>query len=473
MHGLPQKIGQLLAFSELENSSPLFTRLTEDAPTLSFSRFKAALSDALGRPWRDCFSEIDSNGISASIGQVHRARTADGCDVAIKLQYPGIAEMIDADLRALGWLIAPVGDLKRGFDVDAYRSEIGTMLRAEVDYVAEARTLERFGTWTRGLENLSVPGVVNRCSGATVLTTSWIDGERLAEAVQWSEQERTAAASAVLGFFLHGVFAWRCVHADPHPGNYRFTKSERGVRVGVLDFGCAKDLEERFVCGMRGLLEDAAGHEGTAAQLDDVTFGHLVAMGFNAPMLEPMRQILGRVALLLAEPFRDRCAVDVTEWNVGARLKELLGPHRMSFRLAGPPSMIFFLRTFQGTLHYLRAFKVRVPWREVWDQAVARTDGVSPVPAVRTAEDRDSGIMRANALHIQVREGEATRVAMTFDPGATDHLPALVPVELSERLRRRSIDLVQIAADARRRDYAPGDLFALEEDGRSVRVWLA
>jgi len=81
--------------------------------------------------------------------------------------------------------------------------------------------------------------------------------------------------------------------------------------------------------------------------------------------------------------------------------------------------------------------------------------------------------MQSDTLHIQVNEGGQSRVALTFGAGATDNLPDLVPLELRDKLRQRSIDLSAIAADARRRDYAPGELFALEDGGKTVRVWLA
>ena len=144
LHGLPQKIGQLLAFSEIDASDPAFTKLTENEPSLSAATARAEVERQLGGPIHSFFTSFEDRGIAASIGQVHRATTLDGRIVAVKIQYPGIAECVEFDLRALGWLAAPIGDLRRGFDLKAYRTEIGQSLRDELDYHKEAASLNHF-----------------------------------------------------------------------------------------------------------------------------------------------------------------------------------------------------------------------------------------------------------------------------------------------------------------------------------------
>lgn len=477
MHGLPQKIGQLLAFSELEESSPVFGRLTEGTPSLEAAEAFAAMEAEFGRPVGECFAEIDAEGISASIGQVHRARLQDGREVAVKVQYPGINTVIDSDLRALGWLTVPVGDLRRGFDMDAYRIEIGAMIRAELDYEREASLLRQFGEWTKNWTRLEMPEVVPEFSGAHVLTATWLDGEHLAAALRWPEADRSAAAEEILRFFLHGVLVWRCLHVDPHPGNYRFRRSAEGVRVGVLDFGCVKLLDPRFVNGLRRLVEAARRRGNSRHDANDFAFDQFVEMGFNPVTLGPLKGSLGSVAAVLAEPFVHGSAFRAADWNAGARLKELLGPHRMAFRLAGPSEIIFFLRAFQGVMHYLKALNAPVRFQALWDEALC---GSAPADTqrrdVNPSMNSPAGnlpAVKSTSLHIEVREASQMRVALTFDAAAAEHLPMLVPADLGDRLRQRRIDLAEIAADARRRDFEPGELFGWEEGAKSVRVWLA
>lgn len=474
MHGLPQKIGQLLAFSEMDGSSPQFARLTENAPSLAAEEVFAEFERQTGRRVAECFAWIDRNGISASIGQVHRARLHDGREVAVKVQYPGLRGAVDADLQALGWLTAPVGGMRRGFDMAAYRSEIGAMLRAEMDFASEARWMTRFTEWTRGWNGVEIPEVIAEHSTSSVLTMTWLHGVNLAEARQWSVEERTAAAGLMVKFFLHGLGVWRCLHADPHPGNFRFQRGKDGVTLGVLDFGCVKELDAGFVSGVRSLFTEAMSGALDTAAANDIAWSAFGAMGFNLRMLEPLRSRLGGIARLVCEPMTGSGACRVADWNPGARLKERLGAERMAFRLAGPPAMIYFLRAFQGVLQYLRVLDVPVDWRAAWTDAVSAGVRSTGVPASLPPTPVDPlPTMKSSSLNIRVADAAETRVALSFDAAATDQLPALVPRELVERLRERSIDLVKVAAEARQRDYAPGDLFTFEDGARTVRVWLA
>ena len=477
LHGLPQKIGQLLASSDLEEHDPRFAPLTEAPMTLPQAEAFSEMERQLGRPLRDCFSWVDPVGISASVGQVHRATLLDGRPVAVKIQYPGIAEGLEQDLGALGWLTTPVGGLGRGFDLEAYRREIGRMLHSELDYTLEASRLRDFGTWAADWPDLLLPKVVGRASGPRILTTTWVPGDRIAATRSWASSERRAAASTLLRFFLSGVFRWGTIHADPHPGNYRFLRDEDGtVQVGVLDFGCVKELPPGFIEGFRGLLRDSLRQGAPAAGR---AWGWFLTMGFNPVLLAPMRDRLPAIAGILCEPFlRPGVLISATDWRPGDRLASLLGPDRLGFRIAAPPELLYLMRVLHGLLRQLVTLAVPLDWGGIAcasglhgePAAGDPSTAAAPVPA---APHTPQPSMKSDTLHIHVTERGRTKVALSFGAGATDHLPDLVPVELRDRLRLRSIDLSQIAADARLRDYEPGELFSLEEGPKAVRVWLA
>lgn len=468
MHGVPQKIGQLLAFSELDQSDPAFTRLTENSTTLPTHEAFAAIERQLGRPVQDCFRSIDPEGISASIGQVHRATLHDGRDVAVKVQYPEIAEQIGLDLRALGWLTAPIGDLRRGFDMAAYREEIGSMIESELDYQREAELLQQFANRTNGWPTLVLPQVVPEFSTKRILTTTWLTGQRLSDTRRWTEGQRRTAAETILRLFLTGTFQWRCIHADPHPGNYRFQLEDQEAKVGLLDFGCVKKIPAGLASGLSGLIRDTIAGLTEGGRV----FDRFLEMGFGETLLEPLRELLPEVAQTLCEPFTTKGLVRTAQWKPGERLARILGPHRMAFRLAGPPEILFFLRAFQGVVHYLNLLDAPVAWREIWDEAKP-APSASAAPEPRPEPPSVPHPMKSSSLHIQVREASETKVSMTFSAAATDSLPGLVPLELHEKLRVRAINLENVVADARRRDYAPGDLFSFDDGTKQVRVWLA
>ena len=465
LHGLPQKIGQLLAFSEIEASDPAFTKLTENEPSLSAAEARAEVVRELGGPLEKIFSTFSPCGIAASVGQVHRATLIDGREVAVKIQHPGIATTINYDLRALGWLTAPVGDIRRGFDLKAYRAEIGEALRREVDYRAEATSLRQFAELARTLFSpIALPAVISEFSNEKLLVTTWLEGETLARARHWPQRDRAALSSSLVELFFKGVFEWGVIHADPHPGNYRFLKVNGHPTVGLLDFGCVKVIPPHLQAGIRGLMTDVCS--GIANE--DMIRSYFAQLGFDPAVLNKLAPKLPAVAAILATPFNHPGKFDVASWRLKEHLGQILGDDRMTFRAAGSPEMIFILRAFQGLLHYLKILNAPVDWVEATASIRA---GDAPSPAVHR-QPAPLTVMLSETLHISVVENGADRVSLTFGAGATDNLPDLVPYELRRRLHERAIDLVSIAQNARQNNYAPGELFALEDGAKRVRVWL-
>ncbi len=473
MHGLPQKIGQLLAFSELESSDAAFTQLTENKPSLSPDEALAAIQEQIGLPLLNCFRSIEPVGIGASIGQVHRARLLDARSVAVKVQYPDIAEHIAWDLQALGWLAAPIGDMSRGFDLAAYRREIGSMLECELDYAREAAMIRRFREWTADWQGLQIPEVVESFSGPRCLTTTWVEGCSVRETRDWSIADRSAVASTILRLFLKGLFEWGLLHADPNPGNYRFLgpSAQHGPMFGLLDFGCVKAIPPNFSRALGGMFHEAI--QGSLCEAG--VWNSFLSMGFNSGALQPVRSKLVPLASALCAPFLEQRPTRAADWPIAQSLSTILGEHRMMFRAAGPASLLFVLRAFQGVLQHLRHLDAPIPWRDLFVECALPGSQQTPPEVQLSAAPVDKPLsdMKADFLHIRVSEASAIKVALTFDVSATDHLDQLVPAELRDGLRGKSIDLVEIAQRSRIRGHQPGELFSWDEGAKAVRVWLA
>lgn len=476
MHGLPQKIGQLLALPEMRHSDSAYASLTEGAPAMPASE---ALRE-IGRALAACpggteaggvakvFRRLDPQGIAASLGQVHRAELMDGTRVAVKVQFPGILDAVDTDLRALGWLTAPVGDLRRGFDVKAYRSEIGGMLRSELDYGREAECLERFHAAVRHLP-VEVPEVIREFSGPRLLTMTWIEGERLAAAARWPSADRERVARVLAELFLGSLLDWGHLHADPHPGNYRFRRESGVVSVGLLDFGCVKEVPVNVARSLRELM--LAGREGA---LDEIVAHEAFAgMGFNMAALRRLAGRLGPIARLLVEPFVSEQPLRVTDWRLGERLTEVLGDDRRVFRTAGPAELIYILRAWHGLLHQLKVLDVPVPWREIWNRIeVHRTREAIGGDRNWAADESFEEPCSAETLRLRIEHQGRESVDLSFPARCIHQLVDLMPPGLPDRLRSRGWDIHAMIDASRRRGHAPGELFACEEDGRRVRVWL-
>jgi predicted unusual protein kinase regulating ubiquinone biosynthesis (AarF/ABC1/UbiB family) len=467
LHGLPQKIGQLVALAEPGEPSA-FAPLSESQSALAGAAAMSLLEAELGRPRLDRFRWIDAMGIGASLGQVHKAVLKDGRVVAVKIQYPDSAANVEADLGALDWLSLPFGGLRRGFDLGEYRREVGGMLRQELDYCREARKLRQFAALARGsdTEVVVVPEVIDELSTDRVLTMTWLEGEPFRSVENWPDHERREIAVALLRLFLKSACTWRMLHADPHPGNYRFIRDSRGVRVGLLDFGCVVPISENLA---QALIRVVGQSWCTSI---DSALADYVALGFDRDLLEPMAHLLPALSRVLFEPFLKDGTYCLSTWHLSERVENLLGGFRWNFRFAGPAALIFLVRAYVGLCRYLQALGVEIDWSLAWRES----DGFAPAIARPSGDGIRDAYCGPQVLsrHLRVavwRDGQA-RVALTFKAELARNLPDLIPEELGEKLQARGLDVQRIADQAALRRFAPGELFRLEEASKLVRVWL-
>lgn len=461
LHGLPRKLGQILALNELSSSTKSFRELTESPGPLPVWKIATLIERALGRHCSDAFNFIDPDGVAASMSQVHFATTRDGRSVAVKVLLPGIRDAIRLDLRALGWLTAPIGRLKKGFDLAAYRREVGAMLAEESDFLNEAGNLRTFGNLTQEMADVEVPSVFDDLSSDGVLTMSWIAGERFSDAMGWGEHERLSIAHTLVELFVRGIFSWGMLHADPHPGNYRFTRGENPV-VGLIDFGCVKRIAPEFRDALAGLIrcgESSQSNADLGAQWE--------RLGFDRGTIERLGDRIVDVTKILTEPFQSECFIP-EEWNLADRLGPLLGEERMAFRTAGSAEMIYFVRAMHGLIEQLRALRVPTNWIQFVDTMI---QGMPCVPSSSNMIDQP-GTAAAESLFIHVREGDITKVKLSFGASAAAVLPDLIPEDLRPELEVRSIDLRAISDRAVASDFEPCELFSLREGEKDVRVWL-
>ena len=468
LHGLPQKIGQILSLGELRTGEHGYSLLTEGCQGLPPDIVFREIETALGRPIRQCYSYIEEEGTAASLGQVHRAWLHDGREVAVKVQLPGIADALETDLLALGWLTLPVGGLGKGFDLAGYRKEVGTMLRQEVDYIHEASMIQHFSTLTKNVEGVEVPDVIAEFSCDRVLTMTWLHGEPFQCIRKWDQDARRATAERLVELFLTGIFRWGLLHADPHPGNYRFSLREGRPVVGLLDFGCVKFLPPATTVALAAIIDDVK--EERLRQSPELAQFRFEELGFKRQLLEPMSRLLPPLASVLFQPFVERKEFSPLQGRLSERVQEILGAYRWNFRMAGPPDLIFFLRAYQGLLQYLDGLEAPVDWYRIYER-------VRPGRSLATLPSRYGTSLRpkpghAQFLRIRVSQGEQTKAEFTFLAHAAENLADLVPPEIEGKLTEMQIDIGQLARDAVRAGFPPGDMFQLEEGEKKVRIWL-
>lgn len=243
MKGAFMKLGQLLSFVDdgmPEHVRAALAQLQDSAPPMSGALAASVIRHELGASPEAVFRSWDPTPLAAaSIGQVHRAVLPDGTAVAVKVQYPDVAETMEADLAQLdiARLIMPA--MWKSLDADAVTAELRDRLTEELDYRIEAGNQRDFAAWYAGHPFIHVPAVFDEFSAARVLTTELVGGSRFAEVEQWAQAERDLAGEAIFRFVYRSLHDHLAFNGDPHPGNYLF---QPGGRVSFLDFGLVKRL---------------------------------------------------------------------------------------------------------------------------------------------------------------------------------------------------------------------------------------
>ena len=264
MKGALMKVGQMASYLDDGLPEPVrqaLAQLQAAAPPMSAELAADVIRRELGRPPEELFVEWDPTPIAAaSIGQVHRAVLADPGSgreraVAVKVQYPGVGDAIEADLRntdLLGML------LRQGFgglDPDEMVAEIKQRLSEELDYHREAANQARFADFFRGHPFIHVPDVVASHSGATVLTSDLVAGASWREVLTWDQHQRDLAGEALFRFVFRSLYGFHAFNGDPHPGNYVF---HGDGRVSFLDFGLVRYFDDHEMATFVGMVKAAA-----------------------------------------------------------------------------------------------------------------------------------------------------------------------------------------------------------------------
>jgi len=245
MKGVLMKLGQMASYVD-DGLTPAarrtLSRLQDSVPPMSPELAARVVTEELGLPPEQAFATWDPVPIAAaSIGQVHRAITLDGRAVAVKVQYPGIAETIEADLGNVALLRRMLKITAPSQDVDGLLAELRERITEELDYRAEARNQQLFARYYQGHPTIYVPEIVEELSTRRLVTSDLADGARFAELASWSQAERDLAAETIYRFVFRSLYEMHAFNGDPHPGNYLFGG---GGRVTFLDFGLVKHFTD-------------------------------------------------------------------------------------------------------------------------------------------------------------------------------------------------------------------------------------
>ena len=241
MKGALMKIGQMVSYLDQGLPEPLraaLSQLQTDAPPMSAELARQVVIEELGRPPEELFEQWDPMPIaSASIGQVHRAITHEGVAVAVKVQYPGVAEAVRADLGNAELLFGALGLVFPGLDPAPISAELRARITEELDYGIEADNQRLFAEYFADHPFIHVPAVLPAYSTRRVLTSELAAGATFREVLGWSQEERNLIGETLFRFVFGSLYRLHAFNGDPHPGNYLFAP---GGRITFLDFGLVR-----------------------------------------------------------------------------------------------------------------------------------------------------------------------------------------------------------------------------------------
>ncbi len=263
LKGPIMKVAQLL--STIPEALPKeyaaeLSQLQSQAPPMGPAFVKRRMAAELGPDWLKRFGSFAlESSASASLGQVHQAKTVDGREIACKLQYPDMQSAVEADLTQLKLVFAVHSRMDRAIDTSEIIHEISARLREELDYDLEARHMALYARMLAGEGNIRVPRVVKDLSTKRLLSMDWLHGRRLLEFKDAPLEDRNTIAKAMFRAWWFPFSHYGVIHGDPHLGNYTiFEEGGRPAGLNLLDYGCIRTFPPKFVGGVvdlrRGLL---------------------------------------------------------------------------------------------------------------------------------------------------------------------------------------------------------------------------
>jgi len=383
MRGAAMKLGQLLSLESEDLLPPEIAEtlgsLRDSGDAMPREQLERVLREAWGPRWQERFADFDFDPIAAaSIGQVHTATTPDGRELALKIQYPGVARSIDSDVDNLATALRLARVLPREIDFSPLLVEAKRQLREEADYESEARHLRHYGELLADAPGVVVPAVHDDFSTKTILAMDRLHGVPLEDlcGAEYDDAQRDACAALLLRLVLREFFEFHFVQSDPNFANYLLL---RDGRIGLIDLGAgyaaSPALCRSYARLFRSILDE--DRRGVAKAAEEI--------GFLEASDDPeARDAVVGLIELATEPFRHPGPYDFSASDVPARIRgesmNLVFDRR--FWRPPPPQTIFLQRKLGGTFLLCMRLRARFDARALLEEALdaARLDDEGDTP---------------------------------------------------------------------------------------------
>ncbi len=364
LKGAAMKVGQMLSLHETllpPEVAEVLRALQKEAPAVPAEVMRFEIEGALD-DYDRLFESLDLDAFAAaSIGQVHRGVLRDGRQVAVKIQYPLIDEIVKADLKNLKTLLGALFSLIMDMDFEPFWGEVRDRLLEELDYTHEAANIRRMAELHAAVPEVVIPEVVEEASTRNVLTMEYLPGIPPEEACSdaYDAELRSRWGIVLFEFQLRGLLEHGVLHADPNLANFAFLEDGRVI---VYDFGCVKDVPQRLAAGYARLLMAAA--EGATSAIPEILF----AMGISREGDSPLRTELFEPYVELLAPIL-RAAPPYTFGGDPQLYRRIFDLGLSSFAESRgwrvPKDVIFIDRSLAGHFGNLCRLEATGPWRDL------------------------------------------------------------------------------------------------------------
>ncbi|GAB4246737.1 MAG: AarF/UbiB family protein [Ekhidna sp.] len=364
LKGSALKMAQLLSMDQNvlpKAYSDKFAMAQYSAPPLSYPLVKKTFKENLGKEPHEIFESFTKSATNAaSMGQVHKAEK-DGKSLAVKVQYPGVADSIKSDLKLAKPFALKMMNV-RGKDVEPYMKEVEEKLLEEADYALELKQSMDFANKCKDIDGLFFPKYYPELSAPRILTMSWLEGEPIGAWMKKDQrqEDRNRLGQILWNFYMYQMHVLKMMHADPHPGN--FIINDRN-ELGVIDFGCIKHIPDDFYSAY---FELASYQVLDNPKRVDQLFRQLEIIRPSDPEkdVKIVTNMFTELIRLLSRPFNQ----GVFDFSDEAFFKEIYlkgeqiskDPEMNRLQARGSRHFIYFNRTFFGLYNILHALKAKV-----------------------------------------------------------------------------------------------------------------
>lgn len=340
-------------------------QLQTQAPPMGAGFVRRRMAGELGSRWRSYFSFFEeAPTAAASLGQVHRAMTREGVEVACKLQYPDMNGIIEADLRQLKWVLGVYEKFSHALQTEAVQEEITHLLREELDYEHEARNCRLYAAIFQDEPFIHVPVITSELSTQRLLTMSWLPGISLLQLTHAPQDQRDEIGVLLFKAWYQPLYHYGVLHGDPHPGNYTYHE-DKGLNL--LDFGCVRVFPPSFIQGVIELYRALQHNDAARAVYAYEIWGF---QNLNTEVID----IITQWAKLLYEPLLDdrRRFIQKDQgspkgWEVASRVHSAL--HRAG-GIRPPREFVFMDRAAVGIGSMLMRLQAQANWHQLFEALI-------------------------------------------------------------------------------------------------------